>query len=148
MSKEKLVKLIEEKTNRKFTREEVFTKNELKAIAKRRGITKYSRLGKDALTALVKKNIKNDPVEDEIKVVNQHDALKGVFGTVKINPLQQHDLEMFFQISRSTIFMTIEDALTQKKGLDVHLVLKVELVKTNPATGGTLTLFHTLDQPS
>ena len=124
MSKEKLVKLIEEKTNRKFTREEVFTKKELK-LAKKRGITKYSRLGRAALTDLVKKDIENVPEEEEIKVVEGRDALKGVFGTVKIERLQQYDLKMFFQISHNTISSTIEDVLTQKKGLRVSLTSMV-----------------------
>lgn len=84
----------------------------------------------------MKKDIENAPVEEEIRVVDRRDALKGVFGTVRIEPLQQHDLETFFQVSRSTISRTVEDALTRKKGLKVQLVLKVELVKTNPATGG------------
>ena len=135
MSKEKLVKLIEEKNDRKFACEEVFTKKKLKAIAKRRGITKYSRLGRAALAEKVKKDIENAPVEEEIRVVDRRDALKGVFGTVRIEEIEQHDLETFFQVSRSTISRTIEDALTRKKGLKVQLVLKVELVKTNPGTG-------------
>ena len=52
-SKEALVKLIEEKTNRKFTREEVFSKKQLKTLAKSRGITKYSRLRREDLLRLV-----------------------------------------------------------------------------------------------
>ncbi|VDH97178.1 Hypothetical predicted protein [Mytilus galloprovincialis] len=134
-SKGDLVKLIETNTAHKFTREEVFPKKEPKTIAKRRGITNYSRLGRAALTDLVKKDIENAPVEDEIKVVDRRHALKGVFGTVRIDPLQQHDLETFFQESRSNISSTIEDALTRKKGLKGQLVLKVEMVKTNPVTG-------------
>ena len=115
------MKLIEEKTAQKFTREEVFTKKELTTIAKRRGITRYARLGKAALTKLVKKDIENAPMEDEIKLVDQRDALKGVFGTVIIKKLKEHDLETFFQASYSTISNIIKDSLAQKKGLKVQL---------------------------
>ena len=122
MSKKNLVKVIEEKINQKFARKEVFTKKELKIIAKRRGIVKYFRyfrLERAALTDLVKRDIENAPVEEEIRVVDRRDALKGVFSTVRIEPLQQHDLETFFQVSRRTISMTIEDALPRKKDLKV-----------------------------
>ena len=84
---------------------------------------------------MVKKDIENAPVEDEIKVIDRREALNGVFGTVVIEPLKPHDLETFFKVSVSTISSTISDALANKKGLKVQLVLTVELVKTNPATG-------------
>ena len=134
-SKEALVKLIEEKTNRKFTREEVFSKKQLKTLAKSRGITKYSRLRREDLLRLVEENIKNAPVEEEMKVVDRRQALNGVFGTVVIEPLKLYDMVTFQKISRSTIASTISEALAQKKGLKVQLLLRVELVKTNPATG-------------
>ncbi|VDI43458.1 Hypothetical predicted protein [Mytilus galloprovincialis] len=133
--KGELLKLIETNTAHKFTREEVFTKKELKTIAKRRGITNYSRLGRADLTELVKKNIENAHVKEEIKIVDRRDALKGVFGTITIEPLRQHDMLTFFDVSQSTIASTISDALTKKKALKVQLVLQVEMVKTNPATG-------------
>ncbi|VDI62451.1 Hypothetical predicted protein [Mytilus galloprovincialis] len=69
---------------------------ELKTIAKRRGITNYSRLGRADLTELVKKNIENAPVKEEIKIVDRRDSLKGVFGTITIEPLKQQDMVTFF----------------------------------------------------
>ena len=64
-------------------------------MAKSRGITNYSRLGRAALSEVVKKDIENTPVEEEIKIIDRREALGGVFGTVIIEPLQQHDLETF-----------------------------------------------------
>ncbi|VDI35302.1 Hypothetical predicted protein [Mytilus galloprovincialis] len=127
--------LIETNTAHKFTREEVFTKKELKTIAKRQTITNYSRLGRADLTELVKKNIENARVKEEIKIVDRRDASKGVFGTITIEPLKQHDMLTFFDVSQSTIASTISDALTKKKALKLQLVLQVEMVKTNAATG-------------
>ena len=97
----------------------------------------------------MEKDIENAPVDDEIKVIDRHEALNGVFGTVVIEPLKPHDLDTFFKVSGSTISSTISDALANKKGLKVSLVLKVELVKTNPATRERIpTSSPTLDQPS
>ncbi|VDI33807.1 Hypothetical predicted protein [Mytilus galloprovincialis] len=141
--KGELVKLIETNTAHKFTCEEVFTKKELRTIAKRRGITNYSRLARAALTELVKRDIENAPVENEIESFDRRDALKGVFGTVVIKPLKQHDLETFFQISRGTISNEIESTLSQNKALKVQIVLTVELVKSNPATGENIYVYPT-----
>ncbi|XP_063419676.1 uncharacterized protein LOC134704824 [Mytilus trossulus] len=134
-NKEALVKLIEEKTIHKFARQEVFSKKQLKSLAKNRGLTKYSHLKRDDLIQLVEEDIKNAPVEDEIKVIDRREALNGVFGTVVIEPAKPHDVTTFLKVSRSTIASTILDALTKKKALKVQLVLQVEMVKTNPATG-------------
>ncbi|VDI42200.1 Hypothetical predicted protein [Mytilus galloprovincialis] len=134
-NKEALVKLIEEKTARKFARQEVFSKKQLKALAKNRGLTKYSHLKRDDLIHLVEEDIKNAPVEDEIKVTDRRQALNDVFGTVVIEPAKQHDVTTFLKVSRSTVTATIADGLVQKKGLKVYLVLLAEMVKTNPATG-------------
>ena len=134
-NKEALVKLIEEKTARKFTRQEVFTRKQLKAQAKNRGLTKYSQLKRDDLAHLIEEDIKNAPVEDEIKVIDGRKALNGVFGTVVIEPVKQHDVTTFLKVSKSTVTATIAKGLVQKKGLKVHLVLLAEMVKTNPATG-------------
>ncbi|VDI17590.1 Hypothetical predicted protein [Mytilus galloprovincialis] len=114
---------------------EVLSKKQLKALAKNRGLTKYSQLKRDDLNHLVEEDIKNAPVEDEINVTDRRQALNGVFGTVVIEPAKQHDVATFLKVSRSTVTTTISDALAQKKGLKVNLVLLAELVKTDPATG-------------
>ena len=134
-NKEALVKLIEEKTTRKFARQEVFTKKQLKALAKNRGLTKYSQLKRDDLLHLVEENIKNTPTEEEIKITDRREALNDVFGTVVIKPLKPHDVATFLKLSQGTVTTTISDALAQKKGLKVNLVLYAELVKTSLATG-------------
>ncbi|CAG2228147.1 unnamed protein product [Mytilus edulis] len=146
-NKEALVKFIEEKTARKFPRQEVLSKKQLKALAKNRGLTKYSQLKRDDLNHLVEEDIKNAPVEDEINVTDRRQALNGVFGTVVIEPAKQHDVATFLKVSRSTVTTTISDALAQKKGLKVNLVLLAELVKTDPATGKINTSLPTFNQP-
>ena len=57
-----------------------------------------------------------------------------VYLALVIQPLKQHDLETFFQVSGCTISSTISDAIVKMKRLKVQIVLHVELVKTNPAT--------------
>ncbi|VDI81882.1 Hypothetical predicted protein [Mytilus galloprovincialis] len=133
--KEALVKLIEEKTNRKFTREEVFNRKQLKAMAKNRGLTNYSQLKRDDLANLIEEDIENTPIEDEIKIIDVRKALNGVFGTVIIEPAKPHDVATFLKVSRKTVTTTLSDALTKKRGLKVELILQVELVKIDPATG-------------
>ena len=54
----------------------------------RRGISKYFQLRKVSLTKVVTKDIENASVKDDLKVY-RHEALKGVFGTVRIEPLKQ-----------------------------------------------------------
>ena len=66
--------------------------------------------------------------------------MEGVFGTITIEPLQQH-LETFFRVRGGTISTIIEHSLKHKKGLKVQLVLKVELVKTYPATAENIYVF-------
>ncbi|VDI52954.1 Hypothetical predicted protein [Mytilus galloprovincialis] len=95
--KEALVKLIEEKTNRKFTREEVFNRKQLKAMAKNRGLTNYSQLKRDDLANLIEEDIENTPIEDEIKIIDVRKALNGVFGTVIIEPAKPHDVATFLK---------------------------------------------------
>ena len=92
-------------------------------MAKRGGITNYSRLGRAALTDLVKKHVENTTVEDQIKIIDRRETLEGVFGTITIEPLQQH-LETFFRVRGGTISTIIEHSLKHKKGLKVQLVLK------------------------
>ena len=65
------------------------------------GIANYSRLKKDQLVELVKKSLAD--AEDEIKVQDKRVALGGVFGTVTTEPMKQHDVETFMQVSRGTI---------------------------------------------
>lgn len=113
----------------------------MRTIANRRGITNYSRLGRTTLTELLKKEIKNAPVEEVIEIVDKRDALKGVFCSIVIKPLKQQDLERFFQIIRSTISKELESTLAQKKALKVQIVLTVGLVKSNPATGGNINVY-------
>ena len=119
-NKEALVKLIEEKTARKFARQEVFSKKQLKALAKNRGLTKDSRLKRENLLQQVEESIRSAPLEDEIKITDIRKALNGVSGTVLIEPLKPHDVTTFLKVSRSTITTTISDALAEKKGLKVH----------------------------
>lgn len=51
----------------------------------------------------MKRHIEYTPMEDEIHVTDRREVLGGVFGTVIIEPIQQHDLLLFFQVSRNTI---------------------------------------------
>ena len=61
-------------------------------------------------------------------------ALGGVFGTVTTEPMKQHDVETFMQVSRGTIRSTISAALAESRGLKVQLVLQMKMVKINPET--------------
>lgn len=127
-----LVRLIESATTRKFKRREVFTRKQLKARARRMGITNFSRLKKDQLAEKVKQSI--EETADQIEIEDKREAVGGIFGTVDIKPKTQLDVETFIRLSWGKIRNTISEGLAEKKGLKVEILLHVEMVRIIPAT--------------
>lgn len=111
LSKINLVNLIEDKTDQRFKREEVFTMKQFKALAIRREIYNYFRLTKKNLsTLIINNNIENASIDEELEITDGRDALNGVFGTVKFGPKKKNDVNTFLKLCRSTIISKIQGA--------------------------------------
>ncbi|CAG2255684.1 unnamed protein product [Mytilus edulis] len=93
LSKINIVNLIEDKTNQRIKREEVFTTKQLKAPTKRREIHNYSRRTKKTLFTLIMNKIEHASIDEELEISDGRDALNGVFGTVKIGSMPIYQRE-------------------------------------------------------